>query len=310
MAESALALEQPQSLADSEIDRLIRAAADESFVARAIGPTKQNTAFRPRSLMELARAAMDGNTHDRQDGQAPPDNTPGGPGADHANTVAKPAGPADVPCLDRAATDPPKPDETTGSDGTAAPAAPPDQPDDADNPDPDRPDARSLDAEQTERKIAAAHREGFDHGWAEGTARSEHGLAQAVSAFEAAVAGLIVPDAHHTELLTKTVATAVTALASHRAGQAIDTLPEPFLKRIELLSDRVTQSVRTAKICLNPDDLNAVLPHLDTSELLRDCQVVGTARLARGEIDISAEGIRLCDITEFPLLLKEPEFME
>ena len=140
--------------------------------------------------------------------------------------------------------------------------------------------------------VLAGLAEGAKHGVA--LARAE--LAHARQAFEAAVAHLIAPTAADIAGLTQTMDQALCTLASQRAGQQIDVLPLPFLQRIEALADRVGQGFRQISFRMNPDDLAAISPHLAGSELLASARLRPDARLARGDLEIIADGVRVADI--------------
>jgi flagellar assembly protein FliH len=137
---------------------------------------------------------------------------------------------------------------------------------------------------------------GVRDGLAQGRAEGEATVAPARDAFLAVVAQFsdagVTGQAGLAECLTQ----AVRRLAAQRAGQAIDHLPGPFIARIEVLADRVAQGMRQVSISLNPDDLAAITPHLDGSDLLAGVGMHADPGLARGDVDIRADGIRLRDL--------------
>ncbi|MEZ5753697.1 MAG: FliH/SctL family protein [Paracoccaceae bacterium] len=51
-------------------------------------------------------------------------------------------------------------------------------------------------------------------------------------------------------------------------------------------------------IRLNPDDLAAIMPHLDGFEVIAGASLQGDPRLARGDVDVRSDGIRLADLLE------------
>ncbi|WP_096785545.1 FliH/SctL family protein [Rhodobacter sp. CZR27] len=168
---------------------------------------------------------------------------------------------------------------------------------------PQAPDPQALEAARAEGH-AAGHAEGWREGHAAGLAEgnlagraeAQAALATARAAFEAAVARLASPAAADTARLAEAIDQAVRALAAQRAGLAIDDHPETFVARIEALADRVSQGLRQVALRLNPDDLAAMTPHLGTSELLAAARLQPDPRLARGDVEIRAEGIVLADL--------------
>lgn len=163
--------------------------------------------------------------------------------------------------------------------------------------------------EDPARRLAEARGEGYAAGRADGLeegrieghaaalAEAEAGLVPARDAFVAALAGLTGgPDLAH-EIAT-VMAAAVRRLAAERAGQMIDALPAAFAARVEAMADRVAQGVRAVTVRLNPDDLAVITPHLAGLEVTGTAELVADARLARGDVEVRAEGIRLADLLE------------
>lgn len=137
--------------------------------------------------------------------------------------------------------------------------------------------------------------EGLARGRAEGRAEAEAELAPARGAFLAAAARLAVAGDPADEI-AGVLADAVRRLAAERAGQMIDALPAAFAARVEALADRVAQGVRGVTLRLNPDDLAAITPHLAGCDVLGSAELAGDARLARGDVEVRADGIRLADL--------------
>lgn len=146
---------------------------------------------------------------------------------------------------------------------------------------------------------AAGHadgaQEGFARGLAEGRAAAEAEIAPARGAFLAAAARLAVAG-DPADDIAAVLAEAVRKLAAERAGQMIDALPAAFAARVEVLADRVAQGVRAVSLRLNPDDLAAITPHLAGYDVLGGAVLAADARLARGDVEVRAEGIRLADL--------------
>ena len=117
-----------------------------------------------------------------------------------------------------------------------------------------------------------------------------------------ALAQLNEPPVDDVDALARALAVAVARLASERAGQAIDAFPEPFARRITRLAERVAQGTRDTAIHLHPDDLQAVRPLLSGAcppELaaLALARLVPDERIARGDADLRAPGLRLADLS-------------
>lgn len=150
----------------------------------------------------------------------------------------------------------------------------------------------------------AGKNEGLIHGLAQGRAEgriqgeteANQKILEARAAFEAVTANLSTLTAGDISTLTATVTDAINALASQRAGTVIEEMPENFVARVEALADRVAQGVRQVTVRLNADDLAAIEPYLEDSELLSENRIVADGRLGRGDVDVRAGAITLSDI--------------
>jgi hypothetical protein len=85
-------------------------------------------------------------------------------------------------------------------------------------------------------------------------------------------------------------------MASVRAGSQIDTMPASFLKRIELMADRVQVIATRPILRLHPADLDAISTLVSGSEALSNVRLIANPDLARGDVDLSLGGVRLADI--------------
>ena len=132
-------------------------------------------------------------------------------------------------------------------------------------------------------------------GRTQGLAEAAADVVAARDAFVTLAARLAVTGAEGGADLSAALTSAVRSLAAQRAGQAIDTLPAPFLHRIEALADRVAQGLRAVTVALNPDDLAAITPFLAASDL-NGATLAPDPRLARGDAVVRAEGIVLSDL--------------
>lgn len=145
--------------------------------------------------------------------------------------------------------------------------------------------------------MEAGHAAGHAEGMAAGRAEAEAALGPAREVFLTAVARL-EQEAGLADGLAGVLAGAVRKLAAERAGQMIEALPAAFAARVEAMADRVAQGIRSVSVRLNPDDLEAIRPHLAGCEVLEGAALTADARLARGDVEVRAEGIRLADLLE------------
>ena len=158
------------------------------------------------------------------------------------------------------------------------------------------PDLETLLARAHDEGHAAGHLAGLAEGAKRGEALAQAELDHARQTFEIAVSHLIAPTAADITSLSHAMDQALCTLASQRAGQQIDLLPLPFLRRIEALADRVGQGFRQMSFRMNPEDLAAITPHLAESDLLATARLHPDARLARGDLEIVADGVHVSDI--------------
>lgn len=145
--------------------------------------------------------------------------------------------------------------------------------------------------------MEAGHAAGHAEGVVAGRAEAEAALGPARALFLTAVARM-EEGAGLADGLAGVLAEAVRKLAAERAGQMIEALPEAFAARVEAMADRVAQGVRAVSVRLNPDDLEAIRPHLAGCEVLEGAVLAADPRLARGDVEVRAEGIRLADLLE------------
>lgn len=178
---------------------------------------------------------------------------------------------------------------------------------------PSRAAAQHVSMEELAQRLAEARAEGYAQGQADGReaghaaghaegvvagrAEAEAAFGPAREVFLAAVARL-EEGAGLADGLAGVLAEAVRKLAAERAGQMIEALPAAFAARVEAMADRVAQGVRAVGVRLNPDDLEAIRPHLAGCEVLEGAALTADPRLARGDVEVRAEGIRLADLLE------------
>ena len=297
MNDSITTEEKPETSAEGDINLILRSVADKAFVKRSVGPARQTGDFRPCSLFEFSQ----GNDSGGQNGAASADDRQPKhvslPESEHA---------ASFPGSDFSNSDADTPDNDRINPLPESPHAYLALPDDSADENLALIAQSELATQNINQQIAAARQEGLETGRVEGLATAEKRLEQAITVLESVTERLFKTEAVDTTALTHSVQQAILSLAGERAGQAIDTLSEPFLKRVETLCDRVSKEAGIAKIRLNPDDLHSIMPHLEKSDLLQACQWSSTETLSRGDIEISADGIFLADILEPPDLVPEP----
>ena len=139
---------------------------------------------------------------------------------------------------------------------------------------------------------------GRDTGIAETKAAAEAAaqanLADKIAAFEAALVALAKPQALQAEDLSRSIHAAILKLASQRAGQQIDDMPENFLVRIEALVTSIGQKMAAGKVHINADDYKVMLPYLADTQF----DFVAEPGLARGDVILKFAGVELHDIAE------------
>ncbi|MGP3697179.1 FliH/SctL family protein [Rhodobacter sp. NSM] len=164
---------------------------------------------------------------------------------------------------------------------------------------PPPPDPALLEAARAEGR-REGRAEGLAEGQASGRREAEAALAEARETFLRLAARLSTPTPADTAQLAAMIDTAVRTLASQRAGLSIDAHPEAFAARVEGLADRVAQGLRQVSIRLNAEDLRAVAPHVGGSDLLAEARISADPRLARGDVEVRADGIVLADLIGVP----------
>ena len=117
-------------------------------------------------------------------------------------------------------------------------------------------------------------------------------LENVIVAFNKAVAALANPQAVQAGTLAKSIHTAILKLASERAGQQIDTIPEAFFERINALVGSVGKKISECQVQLNPDDYSLMAPYFTDTAL----GFVAKSDLMRGDVILKFDGIELIDI--------------
>ena len=94
--------------------------------------------------------------------------------------------------------------------------------------------------------------------------------------------------------MSRSIHAAILKLASRRAGQKIDDMPENFLVRIEALVTSIGQKMTAGKVHINADDYKIMMPYLADTHF----DFVAEPGLARGDVILKFAGVELHDIAE------------
>jgi flagellar assembly protein FliH len=267
-------------LDETEITRLIAAARAESYRPSQVMPQGKTDAFRPKSLLELARQRREADKQaevQAEDAPAALDAPEPDAGAEDDALLQAPE--PQAPVLDIQDDAMQDMVEDRAADTAAAPALAP-----ADA-------APQTDPAELERIRAEA----FAAGRAEAEAALHDSLTAATQALQAAAQALAHPAPEALAGLRADIARAVLELASERAGLEIDTMPDAFLERIEALADRIHAQASQPVLRLHPDDLAAIEPLIASSDSLAAMRIVPSVELSRGDVDLAVEGLRLSD---------------
>ena len=117
-------------------------------------------------------------------------------------------------------------------------------------------------------------------------------LEDVVLAFAKAVEALAKPQAVQTDTLAGSIHTAILKLASERAGQQIDTMPQAFFDRINALVSTIGKKISEGQVQLNPDDYSLMAPHFTDAAL----GFTANPDLMRGDVVLKFDGVELVDI--------------
>ena len=299
-------------LGDSEITRLIRAAGSESYQKKVDAPKRDQSPFKPRSLLDIAKAAtptpmLAAPAPTRSDPQVTviieEDAAADLPAADLTQAAAaNPAPPAqDDPVAD---ADMAPLDDGSLSPADTASAAPVAEPDMA-APEPEEPVIPSIPLSEHQEALEKAETRAFDAGRTAALQEAQEAQANAIALLERAARALLSPDPEATADLNAVLEAAVLTLASERAGLQIDQPPAAFLARIEKMAERIGSTAKRPILRLHPDDATAIEPLLTHSDVLSDIKLMPHEGLTRGDIDLRFDGIRLADCLTLPNLPAE-----
>ena len=166
-----------------------------------------------------------------------------------------------------------------------------------------RPEAESL--QQVSNPVettfdSAAITEAYERGLAEGQRLAEISvdemMSHALGLLAKTTEAFVSQTEEATEVLAKSIEASVTSLASSRAGIAIDSFPEAFMRRIETLVERIQISTSKPIVKIHPADLSVLQTVFEQSKDLLDLILVEDFELKRGDIKVTLEGVRLTDM--------------
>ena len=128
------------------------------------------------------------------------------------------------------------------------------------------------------------------------TAMREQERQDVIARLEAVIARAASADAVDVSALTPALEQAVLKLASERAGLAIAENPEGVFQRIEALIEKVKSGANSITITLNPDDLTAVQAWRGAQNTHPNWVWCGDGDFASGDIRLKLDGIIVTDL--------------
>lgn len=316
-------------LAEAEINRLIAAARAENYRPSQTAMSAKVEAFRPKSLLELARLRRDAEAVEKVS------DPKGGDDASHTSDANKQAREQDDTSAGQLTGEAvPETDTNTQrgvsfSEAETNDAAPlvPEMTQDADQSrqslaPPSRKELENvpmaypgqdmshgslsagasidlaasaaidrLDAQAREQIYA----EGFAAGRSAAEADMQTRMASAVEALEKAAHSLCHPPGQAIATLRADIVEAVLKLAAERAGLEIDAMPAAFVERIEILAERIHGKATQAVLRLNPEDYAAITEVIVGSDTLAVMRIVTSVELSRGDVELIVDGLRMSD---------------
>jgi len=272
-------------LGDGEISRLIQAASKASYQPVAGYSRPKDVSFQKHNLIEMARAAKPlivDKPISLQQNSGPADLVD----AEIVETTAKSEIGTEHEVSGEEALETPEPiidaellaKEIKAAEERATKAA----------------------EDQSALAIEVAEKSAYDKGYQAGidsvSSNVEQEMAKALVVMEAAGQAFTATPISVARDLRHAMEQTLLAMASVRAGSQIDTMPASFLKRIELMADRVQVIATRPILRLHPADLDAISALVSGSEALSNVRLIANPDLARGDVDLSLGGVRLADI--------------
>ncbi|MDB2323973.1 FliH/SctL family protein [Alphaproteobacteria bacterium] len=299
-------------LDDAEIARLVMLSSHADYHRTDNIPVKPKEAFQPRTLVTIAMEAQRRRENEQEDAahrQAV--NDAGGDAGDDTGEVAVPVEPVAAPAGATKAETSLKADNEADArvDGDVAGGADGDVAQEIILTEEEIAAQAMLEKLQAEydRGFAIGTREGdeagskagydkgYEAGRAAGQAEASAQLETAIKGFEKATLALANSSALNVDAMTASIQQAILGLASERAGIAIADMPEVFAARIEGILAGIKTGTDHPVINLNPEDLLALKPIIETREKLQNCTFSADEGLATGDIKMVIDGIGIED---------------
>lgn len=152
------------------------------------------------------------------------------------------------------------------------------------------PELRLPSVEEIERITAAAHAEGFEAGRAEGFASGQSEVRRLVAQFEGIVDNLARPLAKLEDEVVAALSQLAVQVAGTLIGRAYEDDPVLLADLIREALDAVGPGQREVEVRLHPDDIGALAPVLP---LMPDARLTADTTLARGDVRVNAESVRI-----------------
>jgi len=136
----------------------------------------------------------------------------------------------------------------------------------------------------------AAYHDGFERGHAEGMAAGQADMRRMIAQMEGILDSFTRPLARLDGEVGDALADLATRIAGTLVGQAYRADPTLLADLVREALDAVGSSSRDVELRLHPDDLGLLMPQLMTLDGVR---LTGDATLARGELRLHTEGMRI-----------------
>lgn len=322
-------------LKQSEITRFINTIDTEVYQRDEAAPRKPDARFKSKSLLDLAReaserialqdAARERAQKEAEDAaekaapEQPPELVTPGPAAKEETPSATDQAAAKV-------SDQTEPQPLSGADAGKQDDSPIEvatepttlQPDSlapetylgAPDPEPTSPSmaaSESVSEQAADSQITEAFEAGVLEGQRQARDEVEAMMSHALGLLEQTVEAFQEQGHDASLALRDSISASVISLASSRAGMQIDQMPKAFGARIETLAERIQTSTSAPILKVHPSDLLVLKPCLEQSRKLLSLRLVADESLARGDIDLALEGIRLTDV--MPRVEQAPTFV-
>jgi flagellar assembly protein FliH len=289
-------------LDETEITRLISAARAEIYRPSERAPLAKGDGFRAKSLMDIARMHQEVGPKAQMHDTVPKDESKA-TADDEAKVDASYHGtPKDAALSDAA-------DGTSDVTMLGAANLPRELPiQEAEDPasDGDSQDgigARLADSAGAGGQPAAVdldlleqvRAEAFADGRAAAEAEVEAHLTDAIAVLRAAAAALMDPAPDVLSELQSEITDTVLRIASERAGLEIDSMPDAFVERIAAMAEQIHLVTNQPVLRLNPFDHSSIAGLIEGTDILSTMRIIASDELARGDIDLVVDGLRLAD---------------